>query len=128
MRCWWVQYDAAKLGQPRGDKRLTPEQQRIRGLERENQRLHEDVSLLKSFSLLPGTEVIQQAIDQRHKQACVSRLCSVRNVTRSGFYAAQQRERESAVYRCAEAAFQGSRCLSAVLKAQCLPAGRHRRL
>lgn len=38
------QYDA---GQPDMRKPLTPDQQRIRELQRENQRLREDVSLLK---------------------------------------------------------------------------------
>lgn len=47
VRRWLAQYDAEQAGQAGIDKPLTPEQQRIRKLERENQRLREDVSLLK---------------------------------------------------------------------------------
>ncbi|WP_146093618.1 transposase, partial [Xanthomonas hyacinthi] len=44
VRRWLSQYDAEQAGQPGQGKPLTPEQQRIRQLERENQRLGEDVS------------------------------------------------------------------------------------
>lgn len=50
VRRWVAQYDAEQAGQPGQGKPLTPEQQRIRELERENQRLREDVSLLKKAS------------------------------------------------------------------------------
>ncbi len=55
VRRWLAQYDAEQAGQAGIGKPLTPEQQRIRELERENQRLREDVSILKSIGLLrPG--------------------------------------------------------------------------
>ncbi|UXW01770.1 hypothetical protein IXO792_12810 [Xanthomonas oryzae pv. oryzae] len=47
MRRWLAQYQAEQSGQPGQGRPLTPEQQRIRELERENQRLREDNSLLK---------------------------------------------------------------------------------
>ncbi len=42
VRRWLDQYEAEQAGQPGIGKPLTPEQQRIRELERENQRLRED--------------------------------------------------------------------------------------
>ncbi|URJ82936.1 hypothetical protein M9500_05045 [Xanthomonas oryzae pv. oryzae] len=50
MRRWLAQYQAEQSGQPGQGRPLTPEQQRIRELERENQRLREDNSLLKKAS------------------------------------------------------------------------------
>lgn len=50
VRRWLAQYDTEQSGQTGMGKPLTPEQQRIRELERENQRLREDVSLLKKAS------------------------------------------------------------------------------
>lgn len=47
VRRWLAQYDAEQAGQPGIGNPLTPEQQRIRQLERENQNLREDVSILK---------------------------------------------------------------------------------
>lgn len=47
VRRWLAQYDAEHAGQAGIGKSLTSEQQRIGELERENQRLREDVSLLK---------------------------------------------------------------------------------
>ncbi|MBB4132039.1 transposase [Xanthomonas campestris] len=47
MRRWLAQYDAEQTGQAGIGKALTSEQQRIRELERDNQRLREDVSILK---------------------------------------------------------------------------------
>ena len=47
VRRWLAQYDAEQNGQPGIGKPLTPQQQRIRELERENQRLREDVLILK---------------------------------------------------------------------------------
>jgi transposase len=46
-RRWLAQYDAEQAGQPGVGKPLTAERQRIRQLERENQRLRKDVSILK---------------------------------------------------------------------------------
>jgi transposase len=57
VRRWLAQYDAENLGQPGVGKPLTPEQQRIRELERENQRLREDVSLLKKASAFFAREL-----------------------------------------------------------------------
>lgn len=54
VRRWLAQYDAEQSGQAGIGKPLTPEQQRIRELERENQRLREDVSLLKHRPSSPG--------------------------------------------------------------------------
>jgi transposase InsO family protein len=79
--------------------------------------------------------VIQQMIHQWQKKADTVRLCRLLGVSRSGLYAA--RRRRSAPRACAlivplQAAFQasggnyGSRRLCAALKAQGLPAGRHR--
>lgn len=47
VRRWLAQYDAECNGKPGIGMPLTPEQQLIRQLERENQRLKEDVDLLK---------------------------------------------------------------------------------
>jgi transposase len=47
VRRWLAQYQAEQTGQPGQGRPLTPEQQRIRELERENQRLRQDNSLLK---------------------------------------------------------------------------------
>ena len=49
-RRWLAQYEGECNGRPTGAMPLTPEQQRIRQLERENQRLKEDVELLKKAS------------------------------------------------------------------------------
>ena len=57
VRRWLAQYDAEQTGQPGIGKPLTPEQQRIRELERENQRLREDVSLLKKASAFFAREL-----------------------------------------------------------------------
>lgn len=50
VRRWLAQYDAEQNGKPGIGEPLTAEQQRIRELERENQRLREDVSILKKAS------------------------------------------------------------------------------
>lgn len=47
VRRWLAQYEAEQAGQAGIGKALTPDQQRIGELERECQRLHEDVWLLK---------------------------------------------------------------------------------
>lgn len=57
VRRWLAQYNAEQAGQPGQGKPLTPEQQRIRELERENQRLREDVSLLKKASAFFAREL-----------------------------------------------------------------------
>lgn len=57
VRRWLEQYDAEQAGQAGIGKPLTPEQQRIRELERENQRLREDVSLLKKASAFFAREL-----------------------------------------------------------------------
>jgi len=57
VRRWLAQYDAEQLGQVGIGKPLTPEQQRIRELERENLRLREDVSLLKKASAFFAREL-----------------------------------------------------------------------
>lgn len=50
VRRWLAQYDAEWNGKPGIGMPPTPEQQRIRQLEHENQRLKEDVDLLKKPS------------------------------------------------------------------------------
>ena len=57
VRRWLAQYDAEKLGQTGIGNPLTPEQRRIRELERENLRLREDVSLLKKASAFFAREL-----------------------------------------------------------------------
>lgn len=57
VRRWLAQYDAEQAGKPGIGKPLTPEQQRIRELERENQRLREDVSILKKASAFFAREL-----------------------------------------------------------------------
>ena len=57
VRRWLAQYDAEQAGEPGIGKALTPEQQRIRELERENQRLREDVSILKKASAFFAREL-----------------------------------------------------------------------
>jgi len=57
VRRWLAQYDAEQAGQPGIGNPLTPEQQRIRELERENQRLREDVSILKKASAFFAREL-----------------------------------------------------------------------
>ncbi|MFC3655504.1 IS3 family transposase [Xanthomonas hyacinthi] len=136
VRRWLSQSEAEQAGQPGQGRPLTPEQQRIRQLERENQRLGEDVSILKkAFGLLrPGTEVIQQMIHQWQEKADTTRLCRLVGVSRSGVYAARRRSapRACALTAPLQSAFQasggnyGSRRLCAALKAQGLPAGRYR--
>lgn len=79
--------------------------------------------------------MIQQMIDQWQEKADTARLCRLLGVSRSGVYAARHRQRTPRA--CAfstplQTAFRasggnyGSRRLSAALKAQGLPAGRHR--
>lgn len=79
--------------------------------------------------------MIHCLIDQSQKEVSISRLCSLLDVSRSGLYAAKQRQREprSCLFTVAlKAAFQasgnnyGSRRLSVALKAQGLPLGRYR--
>ncbi|QBG85051.1 IS3 family transposase [Xanthomonas oryzae] len=137
VRRWLAQYDAEQAGQAGIGKALTPDQQRIGELERECQRLREDVSILKkAFSLLrPGTEGIQQVIDQWQKKAGTTRLCRLLDVSRSGVHAARRRRR--APRACSltaplQAAFQASggndasRRLCAALQGQGLAVGRYR--
>jgi len=57
VRRWLAQYQAEQTGQPGQGRPLTPEQQRIRDLERENQRLREDNSLLKKASAFFAREL-----------------------------------------------------------------------
>ena len=57
VRRWLAQYDAEQAGQAGTGKPLTPEQQRIRELERENQRLREDVTILKKASAFFAREL-----------------------------------------------------------------------
>lgn len=57
VRRWLAQYDAEQAGQAGPGRPLTPEQQRIRELERENQRLREDVSILKKASAFFAREL-----------------------------------------------------------------------
>ena len=57
VRRWLDQYEAEQAGQPGLGKPLTPEQQRIRELERENQRPREDVSILKKASAFFAREL-----------------------------------------------------------------------
>jgi transposase len=57
VRRWLAQYDAEQAGQPGIGKPLTAEQERIRQLERENQRLREDVSILKKASAFFAREL-----------------------------------------------------------------------
>lgn len=57
VRRWLDQYDAEQAGQPGMGEPLTSEQQRIRKLEQENQRLREDVSLLKKASAFFAREL-----------------------------------------------------------------------
>ncbi len=57
VRRWLEQYDAEQAGQPGIGKPLTAEQERIRQLERENQRLREDVSILKKASAFFAREL-----------------------------------------------------------------------
>ncbi len=79
--------------------------------------------------------MIQQVIQQWQEKAQTARLCRLLGVSRSGLYAAHRRRsapRTGALAAALQAAFQasganyGSRRLSASLKAQGLPAGRHR--
>jgi transposase len=57
VRRWLAQYDDEQAGRAGIGKPLTPEQQRIRELERENQRLREDVSILKKASAFFAREL-----------------------------------------------------------------------
>jgi len=57
VRRWLAQYDADQAGQPGQGRPLTPEQQRIRELERECQRLREDVSIVKKASAFFAREL-----------------------------------------------------------------------
>ncbi|MBZ3929065.1 transposase [Xanthomonas citri] len=57
VRRWLAQYDAEQDGQAGQGKPLSLEQQRIRELEQENQRLREDNSLLKKASAFFAREL-----------------------------------------------------------------------
>ena len=57
VRRWLEQYDAERGGGPGIGRPITPEQQRMRQLEMENQRLREDVSLLKKASAFFAREL-----------------------------------------------------------------------
>ncbi|KOR47873.1 transposase, partial [Xanthomonas oryzae] len=57
VRRWLAQYDAEQAGQAGIGKALTPDQQRIGELERECQRLREDVSILKKASVFFAREL-----------------------------------------------------------------------
>lgn len=57
IRRWLRQYDAELTGQPGIGQPLTPEQQRIRQLEQENQQLRQDVSILKKASAFFAREL-----------------------------------------------------------------------
>ena len=57
LRRWLAQYDAEQVGLAGIGNPLTPEQQRIRELERENHRLREDVSILKKASAFFAREL-----------------------------------------------------------------------
>lgn len=79
--------------------------------------------------------MIQHVIQQWQEKARIARLCRLLGVSRSGVYAARRRRSApcaGALAVAMQAAFQasggndGSRRLSASLKAQGLPAGRHR--
>ncbi len=77
--------------------------------------------------------MIQQMIHQWQKKADTVRLCRLLGVSRSGLYAARRRRpRPCALSAPLQSAFRasggnyGSRRLCAALKAQGLPAGRHR--
>jgi transposase len=50
VRRWLAQCESERNGKPLSGMPLAPEHQRIRQLERENQRLKEDVDLLKKAS------------------------------------------------------------------------------
>lgn len=133
VRRWLAQDDAEQAGQ---GKPLTPEQQRIRALEWEKQRLLEDVSILKKPRPSSSwNEVVQQRIHQWSEKAFCTRLCRVLGVCRSDVYAAKRRQpviRTSALAAPLRAAFQnssgtyGSRRPCAALKALGVTAGRYR--
>ena len=57
VRRWLTQFDAEQLGQAGIGKPLTAEQQRIRELEMENQRLRSDNDLLKKASAFFAREL-----------------------------------------------------------------------
>jgi transposase len=57
VRRWLRQFDAEQLGQAGIGKPLTAEQQRIRELEMENQRLRSDNDLLKKASAFFAREL-----------------------------------------------------------------------
>ncbi|WP_263108989.1 hypothetical protein [Xanthomonas oryzae] len=57
MRRWLAQYQAEQSGQPGQGRPLTPEQQRIRELERENQRLREGQQPVKKASAFFAREL-----------------------------------------------------------------------
>ena len=75
-------------------------------------------------------------IDQWEKKAEISRLCRLLDVSRSGYYAARQRQRRPRVVCAQSVALDevfhdsggsyGSRRLSVALKAQGMPVGRYR--
>lgn len=58
VRRWVLKYDAEQRGEPVSGTPLTAEQRRIRELERENQRLKQDVALLKKASAFFAQEIL----------------------------------------------------------------------
>lgn len=57
VRRWLAQHESEQAGQAGQGRPLSPEQRRIRELERENQRLREDNSLLKKASAFFAREL-----------------------------------------------------------------------
>jgi len=57
LRKWLAQYDAEQSGNATSSRPITPEQQRIRQLEKENQLLKQDVAILKKASAFFAREL-----------------------------------------------------------------------
>lgn len=57
VRRWVAKYDAEQRGEPVNGLPLSAEQRRIRELERENQQLKQDVTLLKKASAFFAQEI-----------------------------------------------------------------------
>ncbi|MEB0033259.1 IS3 family transposase, partial [Undibacterium sp. RTI2.1] len=139
VRRWLSQVRAEQSGLPGVGKPLTAEQIRIRELEAQNRQLRMDVDILKkAFGLLcPGTEMNYRLVQQLQKEAIPAlQACRVLAVSRSGFYAAQQRQKRPATV-CgisvhlqasftASGSTYGSRRLQTSLRHQGWQVGRYR--
>ncbi|THU04610.1 IS3 family transposase [Lampropedia puyangensis] len=135
---WVNQLRQEKMGRTGPGKPITPEQLRIRELEKQLRELESDNALLKKASglLCPANQVMDKLITELAKKAPLTKLCALLGVSRSGLYARRTRQnranqicadavRVKATFEASDQTY-GSRRISQALQAQGLRIGRHR--